>query len=474
MLIEDWDIGENTKSKLIKGGYVSLEGLYPLSKSNFSDFDGFSSYEASNAARVYNKYLSKNIHDIKTLYGSGQYIFVNLIDPTEKIIRDPSQGYFTLLKELFNADHIITYKAVTENYGIYFDNLIEKAITCLSPRKQYILKKRYGFYNQKEMTYEDIGNDLQLNRERIRQLEAVALRNLHPEWYSNELRKVFNCITVNNEEDDDTIQIKYDDLLESLITREIAEYKKHIFDIDLDDLFSKEILQSTRFDTQLDEYLYGDIRTGLSSYSKDFLTRHDVKTGKDLLKAIKNEQFMSDLDFAGTDVIDLIDKLQDLCSGTSKELSMTRYGLDEDIFENPDEVPLTRVPLDINTLSSLLKKGFFYVSDYTEYYDLFCKASADDDSLDYEFEDNDSKEKEQNPESIYDNSKLLKKLLAYSDPMVRVKIHPQLKECMQKYGLLTESLLREYKSSLPYTAKKELEKCLLDIDTVREAYLSKT
>jgi RNA polymerase primary sigma factor len=51
-------------------------------------------------------------------------------------------------------------------------------VGCLSPREQLILRMRYGLSGEEEHTLEQIGQSLGLSRERVRQLEARALKKL--------------------------------------------------------------------------------------------------------------------------------------------------------------------------------------------------------------------------------------------------------------------------------------------------------
>jgi RNA polymerase primary sigma factor len=54
-------------------------------------------------------------------------------------------------------------------------------IQVLTPREAYIVRGRFGLDTGTGRTLEDIGQALQLSRERVRQIEAHALERLrHP------------------------------------------------------------------------------------------------------------------------------------------------------------------------------------------------------------------------------------------------------------------------------------------------------
>ncbi len=56
--------------------------------------------------------------------------------------------------------------------------IIVKMLSSLKDREREIIKLRYGFYDGKEMTLEEISKKFGVGRERIRQIEAKAMRKL--------------------------------------------------------------------------------------------------------------------------------------------------------------------------------------------------------------------------------------------------------------------------------------------------------
>ena len=72
-----------------------------------------------------------------------------------------------------NAEEIIDNAMLRKQIG--------ETLETLSERERKVLVLRYGLYDGKERTLEEIGVNFHLTRERIRQIEAKALRKLrHP------------------------------------------------------------------------------------------------------------------------------------------------------------------------------------------------------------------------------------------------------------------------------------------------------
>jgi RNA polymerase primary sigma factor len=56
-----------------------------------------------------------------------------------------------------------------------------KVLATLTPREEKVLRMRFGIGEKSDHTLEEVGNDFDVTRERIRQIEAKALRKLrHP------------------------------------------------------------------------------------------------------------------------------------------------------------------------------------------------------------------------------------------------------------------------------------------------------
>lgn len=58
---------------------------------------------------------------------------------------------------------------------------LEKQLHTLTPREEHVIKLRFGLYDGRTRTLEEVGKEFEITRERIRQIEAKALRKLrHP------------------------------------------------------------------------------------------------------------------------------------------------------------------------------------------------------------------------------------------------------------------------------------------------------
>ncbi len=69
---------------------------------------------------------------------------------------------------------------------------IEEALKSLTEREAKVLKMRFGLGDGNEHTLEEVGQQFKVTRERIRQIEAKALRKLKHPSRSKKLRSFTN------------------------------------------------------------------------------------------------------------------------------------------------------------------------------------------------------------------------------------------------------------------------------------------
>src|SRR3990172_8530611 len=69
-----------------------------------------------------------------------------------------------------------------ENYEeIEKKEILSKMLDTLTPRERKVIEMRFGLSGENSHTLEEIGADFEVTRDRIRQIEARALRKLrHP------------------------------------------------------------------------------------------------------------------------------------------------------------------------------------------------------------------------------------------------------------------------------------------------------
>ncbi len=71
---------------------------------------------------------------------------------------------------------------------------INSALETLTPREEKVLRKRFGIGEATDHTLEEVGQDFEVTRERIRQIEAKALRKLRHPSRSKKLRSFVDSI----------------------------------------------------------------------------------------------------------------------------------------------------------------------------------------------------------------------------------------------------------------------------------------
>jgi RNA polymerase primary sigma factor len=87
-------------------------------------------------------------------------------------------------EDSYLGDFIEDKKVVSPSEAVVHLNLSEqtrKVLATLTPREEKVLKMRFGIDEKADHTLEEVGQNFDVTRERIRQIEAKALRKLrHP------------------------------------------------------------------------------------------------------------------------------------------------------------------------------------------------------------------------------------------------------------------------------------------------------
>ena len=95
---------------------------------------------------------------------------------------------YNLLLKIFGEEEIISLGEDLRAYEKLASYALSDALTTLKPREEKALKLRYGIEDNQPRTLEETAREFNLTRERIRQIEAKALRKLRHPSRSERLR----------------------------------------------------------------------------------------------------------------------------------------------------------------------------------------------------------------------------------------------------------------------------------------------
>lgn len=96
----------------------------------------------------------------------------------------------TMLGDFLEDGSILSPQTASINSGL--SENVEKALSQLTSKEEMILRKRFGIGYLSDHTLEEVGKELGVTRERIRQIEAKALRKLRHPIRSSELRVYYD------------------------------------------------------------------------------------------------------------------------------------------------------------------------------------------------------------------------------------------------------------------------------------------
>lgn len=156
----------------------------------------------------------RKLMEIKTL----NKIYADKIIDSKELVLPEEDPYESLIKAVFciNSNEVVSYP-------VDLKESVNHILTTLTMREQTVIKMRFGFDDYNKMTFEEVGKEFKVTRDRIRQIEAKALRKLRHPNRSRILK--YGLIEFNLEEKKEEIKI-----IESrkLSEKALEEYKNNI------------------------------------------------------------------------------------------------------------------------------------------------------------------------------------------------------------------------------------------------------
>ena len=114
------------------------------------------------------KELDMTIADVKeSLKNTGGHISMDA-----PLVHGEDSNLYDVLRsgESPNPDHALLHESLRTE--------IERALDTLTPREAAVIKLYFGLLNKRPLTLEEIGENFNLTRERVRQIKEKAMRRL--------------------------------------------------------------------------------------------------------------------------------------------------------------------------------------------------------------------------------------------------------------------------------------------------------
>jgi|TARA_Y100000294_G_C8558617_1_gene338121 RNA polymerase sigma factor (sigma-70 family) len=123
----------------------------------------------------------RNLRSHKTLEKKNLAIFKD----DKYFITEKGSDYLNQTKSLLqNVIKLVEGRKFEIKKEINFDSIVEKFLSTLTPKEESVIKMRFGIGYNSPKTLQEIGSHYAVTRERIRQIEAKALRKMkHPARY---------------------------------------------------------------------------------------------------------------------------------------------------------------------------------------------------------------------------------------------------------------------------------------------------
>lgn len=124
-----------------------------------------------------NKYATG--HSLTSFYEAAEKLGIKKERVEKIVLYLNNSSFLKSLNESVNGEDLYVEDLVEDKPEAYLNEKIDlkECISHLDDREQYIIKKRFYYGN----TLQEIGNDLDLTRERVRKIEFNALRKIKKE-----------------------------------------------------------------------------------------------------------------------------------------------------------------------------------------------------------------------------------------------------------------------------------------------------
>ena len=116
--------------------------------------------------------------------------------------------------EGFCAEQCVYFDKCSGNRGRCVKKAFDNLFKTLTEREELVLKLRWGFYKNKRFTTEEVAQCVNVMQERVRQIEAKALRKLrHP----SRMKRVTNGVAITAENSSDF----YEELIDAVLGKKV-------------------------------------------------------------------------------------------------------------------------------------------------------------------------------------------------------------------------------------------------------------
>ncbi len=103
---------------------------------------------------------------------------IHLLQEPVSLDSSPSEEETCLKDLLVDHDGITSFNTVCQKD---LEETVRENLAFLSPREASIIRLRYGFNMKEGLTLDEVGSRFNISRERVRQIEIIAIKRLrHP------------------------------------------------------------------------------------------------------------------------------------------------------------------------------------------------------------------------------------------------------------------------------------------------------